>query len=285
MHVVKSTWSLQLYLCFEINRSMHTFTKLSLNQFWCLNDVKSKSTFCKLSQRMFLRQFSLITCRGWKGCAALRFARRGLLGAFAFWGRETTLRCTEQVDIINLNSLPWSQHIHWCRSKMLLARPYLGNKCKAQWGTTLDNPGCLTTAMAEFPWCSFPSQGIIWNHLDQFCHHWFKLSHKIHIKFSEFSLAKVSECYICMMDCDPSPLILIHFWSFLAPYYCDASFGDQGSAIFVACNCVFHRDCLEEWRGLKDKVGDPSDTGVRWCWMWFVFLPAQLTIDKLLWNE
>eukprot|EP00434_Breviolum_minutum_P024666 symbB.v1.2.021783.t2/scaffold1902.1/size96554/5 len=39
----------------------------------------------------------------------------------------------------------------------------------------------------------------------------------------------VSECYICMMDCDPS------------------------SAIFVACNCVFHRDCLEEWRGLKDK--------------------------------
>ncbi|CAL1159083.1 unnamed protein product [Cladocopium goreaui] len=39
----------------------------------------------------------------------------------------------------------------------------------------------------------------------------------------------VSECYICMMDCDPS------------------------SAIFVACNCVFHRDCLEEWRGLKDR--------------------------------
>ncbi|CAK9080323.1 unnamed protein product [Durusdinium trenchii] len=39
----------------------------------------------------------------------------------------------------------------------------------------------------------------------------------------------VSECYICMMDCDP------------------------GSAIFVACNCVFHRECLEEWRGLKDQ--------------------------------
>ncbi|CAJ1404007.1 unnamed protein product [Effrenium voratum] len=28
---------------------------------------------------------------------------------------------------------------------------------------------------------------------------------------------------------------------------------DPGSAIFVACSCVFHRDCLEEWRGLKDK--------------------------------
>eukprot|EP00930_Biecheleria_cincta_P096531 TRINITY_DN88360_c0_g1_i1.p1 TRINITY_DN88360_c0_g1~~TRINITY_DN88360_c0_g1_i1.p1 ORF type:complete len:656 (-),score=219.07 TRINITY_DN88360_c0_g1_i1:37-1959(-) len=39
----------------------------------------------------------------------------------------------------------------------------------------------------------------------------------------------VSECSICMMDCDPS------------------------DAIFVACNCVFHKECLEQWRGLKDK--------------------------------
>lgn len=28
---------------------------------------------------------------------------------------------------------------------------------------------------------------------------------------------------------------------------------DPGSAVFVACNCVFHRQCLEEWRGLKDR--------------------------------
>eukprot|EP00439_Symbiodinium_sp_Y106_P075311 s658_g14.t2 len=39
----------------------------------------------------------------------------------------------------------------------------------------------------------------------------------------------VSECSICMDECDP------------------------GSAIFVACNCVFHRHCIEEWRALKDE--------------------------------
>ncbi|CAE7760359.1 unnamed protein product [Symbiodinium sp. CCMP2456] len=39
----------------------------------------------------------------------------------------------------------------------------------------------------------------------------------------------VSECSICMDECDP------------------------GSAIFVACNCVFHRRCIEEWRALKDE--------------------------------
>ena len=240
----------------------------------------------ELSQGMFLRQFSLITCRGWKGCAALRFARRGLLGAFAFWGRETTLRCTEQVDIINLSSLPWSQHIHWCRSKMLWARPYLGNKCKAQWGTTLDNPGCLTIAMAEFPWCSFLSQGIIWNHLDQFCHHCFKLSHKTHIQvFWVFPWPRSANVTFAWWIAIPVPWFWFIFDLFWHLSTAVPLFGDQGSAIFVACNCVFHRDCLEEWRGLKDKVGDPSDTGVRWCWMWFVFLPAQLTIDKLLWNE
>ena len=35
--------------------------------------------------------------------------------------------------------------------------------------------------------------------------------------------------------------------------FCRTDFS-AGSAIFVACNCVFHRECLEEWRGLKDQV-------------------------------
>ncbi|CAE8706595.1 unnamed protein product, partial [Polarella glacialis] len=39
----------------------------------------------------------------------------------------------------------------------------------------------------------------------------------------------VSECSICMMDCD------------------------AGESVFVACGCVFHQACLDQWRGLKDK--------------------------------
>lgn len=39
----------------------------------------------------------------------------------------------------------------------------------------------------------------------------------------------VSECSICMMECEPS------------------------DATFVACGCVFHQACLGQWRELKDK--------------------------------
>lgn len=50
----------------------------------------------------------------------------------------------------------------------------------------------------------------------------------------------VSECSICMMDCDP------------------------GDAVFVACGCVFHLSCLDQWRGLKDREkSDKADAATQ----------------------
>ena len=41
--------------------------------------------------------------------------------------------------------------------------------------------------------------------------------------------------------------------------------GEPGSAIFVACNCVFHRHCIEEWRALKDEASGSDFLSVTAC--------------------